>query len=188
MNNLSSDFYKGPIPHPNYPRPQFKRENSVFMNLNGLWDYQIVKTKKQGSPPILTGNILVPFPPESSLSGVNHILKEDETLIYTKNINIDSNSPLNNFYEYNSTPKGRLFLNIDACDYYADITINNQTCYKGEIGYIPHSIDVTKLFQYGDNKITISVQDPTDYGLQPIGKQTLTPRNMANYLARNYTT
>ena len=184
MNNLSTDFYKGPIPHPNYPRPQFKRENSIFMNLNGYWDYQIVKSQDEKEITILSGQILVPFPPESSLSGVNHILQPDETIIYTKSIEIDSSSPLQDFYkndiEGQSTAnrKGRLFLNIDACDYFADISINNQHVFKGEIGYIPHSIEITNNFHLGRNKITIRVQDPTDTGLQPIGKQSLNPKTI----------
>lgn len=36
--------------------------------------------------------------------------------------------------------------------------------FKGEIGYTLLSIEITDHFQYGDNKITISVQDPTDKG------------------------
>lgn len=47
MNKLSTNFYKGQIPHPNYPRPQFKRENSIFINLNGLWDVQIIHNPTQ---------------------------------------------------------------------------------------------------------------------------------------------
>ena len=79
MNDLNSDFYKGPIPLPNYPRPQFKRENSVFINLNGLWEYQVVETTNPQNK-IISGQILVPFPPESTLSGVKHILMIKERL------------------------------------------------------------------------------------------------------------
>mgnify|MGYP001125972908 CR=1 FL=1 len=81
-NNLNTDFYKGEtIPLSSYPRPQFRRENSVFLNLNGLWDCRILK--KEGGNDIYSGKILVPFPPESSLSGVNHTLQPDEQIIYT---------------------------------------------------------------------------------------------------------
>lgn len=75
------------------------------MNLNGYWDYQIVKTHQSQETIILSGQILVPFPPESSLSGVNHILQPDETIIYTKNIEVDSKSPLSNLYEFDYETK-----------------------------------------------------------------------------------
>src|SRR5512133_745370 len=53
--------------HPEYPRPQMVREK--WENLNGLWDYAIVD-KDAAQPAQWEGQILVPFPVESALSGV----------------------------------------------------------------------------------------------------------------------
>lgn len=181
INELSTGFYEGPIPLPNYPRPQFRRKNSTFFNLNGLWDYEITCKIDEKETTILSGQILVPFPPESSLSGVNHVLQPQETLVYKKTIKIDSNSPFSKIFEIDKEKeefirsKGRLFLNIDACDYYVNLSINGHNCFNGEIGYIPTSIEITKFVHYGQNLIVISVKDPTDTDLQPIGKQTLKP-------------
>lgn len=179
-NNLNTDFYKGEtIPLSSYPRPQFRRENSVFLNLNGLWDCRILK--KEGGNDIYSGKILVPFPPESSLSGVNHILQPDEQIIYTTNIEIDTNSPLYEVFhtqeneEEFQTLQRRVFLNIDACDYFTKIVLNGEECFNGPIGYIPQTIDVTQIIHLGTNTITIYVDDPTTKGLQPIGKQSLKP-------------
>jgi len=50
-----------------YPRPRLKRDK--WQNLNGLWEYSIM-SKDKPAPSIYQGKILVPFPIESSLSGV----------------------------------------------------------------------------------------------------------------------
>ena len=49
-----------------YPRPQMVRDS--YLNLNGAWDYAITDTDEQ--PAQWQGCILVPFSPESVLSGV----------------------------------------------------------------------------------------------------------------------
>ena len=59
-----------------YPRPQLQRDS--YYNLNGLWDYAITKSETTSysdslhNSPVTTydGQILVPFSPECSLSGV----------------------------------------------------------------------------------------------------------------------
>ena len=56
-----------------YPRPQLVRgDATVWKVLNGVWQYQF-GTGASEPPPFnktLTGTILVPFPPESCLSGI----------------------------------------------------------------------------------------------------------------------
>src|SRR5699024_2693682 len=61
-------------PRPEYPRPQMVR--SEWLNLNGRWQFEI----DQGDSGLergllereLTGEILVPFAPESQASGVEN--------------------------------------------------------------------------------------------------------------------
>ena len=65
-------------PLSSYPRPQFKRES--YLNLNGEWEYKI--SKNATYPRSFDGKILVPFSPETELSGVGHILQPDEYLFY----------------------------------------------------------------------------------------------------------
>src|SRR5687768_9490548 len=62
------------VPRPEYPRPQFVREQ--WLCLNGEWQFEIdagdsgeARGLKQRD---LTGTIVVPFCPESELSGVGH--------------------------------------------------------------------------------------------------------------------
>lgn len=61
----------------NYPRPQLRRENKWY-NLNGIWQAEVFDSSNNL---IKKGDILVPYSPEANLSGFNHILKPDETLI-----------------------------------------------------------------------------------------------------------
>src|SRR5262245_62648329 len=54
--------------HPEYPRPQMVREK--WTNLNGLWEYAVRPAAGADRPDKFDGQILVPFPIESALSGV----------------------------------------------------------------------------------------------------------------------
>ena len=64
------------IPRPEYPRPQFERKD--WINLNGDWTYQF-DFGKSGTENGFTNSkgfsnkIIVPFCPESKLSGVEYI-------------------------------------------------------------------------------------------------------------------
>ena len=64
-----------------YPRPQMRR--SSFINLNGLWDYAFTAAGEK-QPDKWYGKILVPFSPESELSGVGRTLSPDEYLWYRR--------------------------------------------------------------------------------------------------------
>jgi len=68
-----------------YPRPQMRREN--WKCLNGRWEYAI---REDGAfPDAWDGEILVPFSPESLLSGVGRQLMPGQTLWYRKHIEME---------------------------------------------------------------------------------------------------
>src|SRR5262245_47477944 len=60
------------VPRPEYPRPQFVREE--WLCLNGVWEFEIDQADSGLERGLvdrpLSGEIVVPFPPESELSGV----------------------------------------------------------------------------------------------------------------------
>lgn len=143
-----------------YPRPQMVRDS--YINLNGKWDYAITGTDSQ--PCNFQGSILVPFSPESPLSGVNRQLKPDEYLWYRTLIPMDKEA----FYA------GRhLILHFGAVDYLAEIYINGQHVLTHEGGYLPFEADITPYLLLENNILIVKVQDFTDIKSQARGKQTL---------------
>ena len=142
------------IPHSEYPRPQFKRDS--YLCLNGKWQFS-VKSKK-GTKDL--GEILVPFPPESTLSGVMRKTKKGDTLIYTRRFRLEDG-----FF------KDKLILNIGACDQICQVFINGELVGENVGGYLPFAFDITPYLKDNENEIRVEVRDPLDINL-PYGKQS----------------
>lgn len=145
---------------PEYPRPQMQRTS--FTILNGLWDYAITGT--DASPSSYDGKILVPFSPESSLSGVNRQLLPNQYLWYRTSLP----SP-----ECTLLVQERLLLHFGAVDYEADVFINNQPVISHQGGYLPFTADITDFLQPEHNELIVRVQDSTGANDESKGKQTL---------------
>ena len=148
-------------PLPEYPRPQLERES--FLNLNGPWEYAI---SRSGEPPAgWDGEIIVPFSPESELSGVNRALHADEFLWYRKKIALPAG-----FF------RSALLLHFGAVDQDADIFINGEFCRRHEGGFTAFTADVTALWKAdAENEILVRVRDETDRTWRSRGKQSSKP-------------
>ncbi len=144
------------IPFSQYPRPQFERKDD-FVILNGEWNYEI---HDKDENIIKKGNILVPYSPESAISGVEHILKPDETLIYEKSVTFP--------FPFNPD-KEDLILHFGAVDYYSRIIIDSEDFLEHEGGYLPFSLTLHKA----SFKLCVIVNDPTDTKEGERGKQKL---------------
>ncbi|HET6567021.1 MAG TPA: glycoside hydrolase family 2 TIM barrel-domain containing protein, partial [Rhodothermales bacterium] len=151
--------------HPEYPRPQLVR--TEWQNLNGLWDYTITP-EAASMPRRFEGEILVPFPIESALSGVMKRVGDDERLWYRRSFSIPE------------TWKGqRVLLHFGAVDWDAAVFVNGAQVGRHRGGYDPFTIDITDAIQpLGNQSIVVSVSDPTDTGTQPRGKQVSNPEGI----------
>jgi hypothetical protein len=147
-----------------YPRPQLQRAN--WTNLNGLWDYAITDNKIEW-PTRFHGQILVPYPVESALSGVKKMVQPDQLLWYKRTISKPA------------MKKGeKVLLHFGAVDWQATVFINKKEVGKHSGGYGNFTIDATNFLNAGMNEIAVEVYDPTDQGPNPHGKQVLNPKDI----------
>ena len=146
-------------PLPEYPRPQLMRNS--YLNLNGIWEYAITKTAEK--PAAMQGEIVVPFSPETPLSGVGHILQPDEYLWYRRSVTLPEG-----FFR-----GGRLLLHFGAVDQRCTVWVNGQEAGSHTGGYLPFALDVTELIEGDAFTLELRVTDPTDTGSLSRGKQRL---------------
>ncbi|NLO10063.1 MAG: glycoside hydrolase family 2 [Clostridiales bacterium] len=143
-----------------YPRPQLRRSNYTI--LNGYWNYNITKESVALKPAQYEGKILVPFSPESILSGVNRQLRPEELLWYERPLIIER------IY-----PGKRLILHFGAVDQTCELLINNNRVTRHIGGYLPFSADITDYVIEGGNLLTVKVKDASDSSYHSRGKQKL---------------
>ena len=150
---------------PEYPRPQMVR--AEWANLNGVWGYAI-RPLDQGPPQQWDGQILVPFPIESALSGVMKPLDEKSRLWYRRNFDVPT------------TWSGRrVLLHFDASDWETTVWVNGRELGRHCGGYDAFSFDVTDaIHSQGPQELLVAVFDPTDAGPQPRGKQVRRPEGI----------
>lgn len=146
-------------PLPEYPRPQLRRNS--YLNLNGIWEYAITKTAEK--PAAMQGEIVVPFSPETPLSGVGHILQPDEYLWYRRSVTLPEG-----FFR-----GGRLLLHFGAVDQCCTVWVNGQEAGSHTGGYLPFALDATELIEGDAFTLELRVTDPTDTGSLSRGKQRL---------------
>lgn len=149
------------MPRNEHPNPQFERD--AWENLNGEWEFEIDKSVS-GRERLFyerdhfDGKIIVPFCPESALSGVG-----DTDFLncvwYRKTVNIKSKDR-------------RVILHIGACDHETIVYVNKQEVGTHKGGYTSFAFDITDFVEIGENSVTICAIDDTRETLQPSGKQS----------------
>lgn len=144
------------IPWNVYPRPLLKRDS--FFCLNGEWDFEISKTEE--IPNKFSKKILVPFAPQSLLSGLNINVSDESYLFYKREFTLP-----NNFV------KQRVIINFGASDCYTSVFINGNLVCNHNGGYDSFSADITEHLKE-ENTVIVRVFDDLSSHIMPYGKQT----------------
>ncbi|MDZ4044479.1 MAG: glycoside hydrolase family 2 TIM barrel-domain containing protein [Rhodoglobus sp.] len=148
-------------PLPEYPRPQLVRDS--YLNLNGEWDYAIT-AESLTRPPLWDGTILVPFSPETPLSGVGRMLLPSEALWYRRTVGLPD-----------GFRRHRVIVHFGAVDQRCDVFVNEVLVGSHRGGYLPFSIDITDAVEGSEFEIVVRVTDLTDTASESRGKQVSAP-------------
>lgn len=149
-----------------YPRPLLMRED--YQILNGWWDYAFTIDYKQ--PQQYEGRILVPFSPETALSGVGRQLKPDEYLWYRRNFDIPGWD--------REKGQNRILLHFGAVDQSCEVRINGHKVKRHTGGYLPFEVDISRYAQESANELIVAVKDLSDTSYHSKGKQKLNAGGM----------
>ena len=152
------------IPRIEHPKPQFQRDS--WMNLNGPWAFEIDQGRSGEARNLhtpeatLQQEIIVPFCPESELSGIGY--KDFMYGVwYQKKVVLTEEQCA-----------GNVFLHFGAVDYEAVVYINGKRAGNHKGGYISFKVDVTDFVNPGENVITVNAIDDTRNHMYPSGKQS----------------
>jgi hypothetical protein len=152
-------------PLPDYPRPQMTR--AQWQSLNGPWDYALTDGAVMTPPAAYSGKILVPYPLESALSGVQKPSAPTQRLWYRRAFTVPS------------VWKGkRVLLHFGAVNWDSTVTVNGKDMGEHKGGYDPFRYDITDALQAGPNTLVVSAQNPLiadKPDAQVLGKQRLKP-------------
>jgi len=151
------------IPRPEYPRPQLVRPK--WQNLNGQWKFEMDhgksgRARKLYETDELSKEIIVPFCPESSLSGIGYT-DFMACVWYCRE-----------FKRPENWDNGRVLLHFGAVDYHAEVWVNGKSAGRHRGGYVPFTLDITQLLTSEQNIITVCAEDDVRCKDQPRGKQS----------------
>ncbi|HZR40816.1 MAG TPA: beta-galactosidase [Ktedonobacteraceae bacterium] len=156
------------IPRPEYPRPQFVRDE--WLCLNGEWQFEI----DAGDSGLERGllhrelkeRILVPFCPEARLSGIEHT-DFMQAVWYRRAVTLPR-----------SWAGQRILLHFQAVDYDATVWVNGVEVGRHRGGFTPFTCDLANIADSNET-ITIVVRARDDnQSSKPRGKQS---QRYANY-------
>ena len=140
-----------------YPRPQLVRDS--YLCLNGKWEYAI--RKEEDIPTSFDGEIIVPFSPETTASGVNKMVTPEDYLFYRLVFKLDK-----------SFIKDKVLLHFTAVDQIAKVYINGIHLGQHIGGYLPFEFDI-KPYLKEENTLIVKVKDYTDTKEYSRGKQKI---------------
>ena len=143
------------IPWNEYPRPLLKRDS--FLCLNGEWDFCVCSAKNP--TPQYDKTIIVPFAPQSFLSGVKELVKDSDIVFYRRSFSLPE-----------GFKKDKVILHFGAVDQFAEVRVNGMLLGSHVGGYDPFSFDITNCLKE-ENVLEVKVKDELDKHILPYGKQ-----------------
>ena len=150
----------GETPWTVYPRPQLRRDS--YVNLNGEWDLAVSASRRL--PESYDQKILVPFCPESRLSGIGRHFPDGAFLFYRRSFTLPE-----------GFEKDRVLLHIGAADQAAQVYVNGVLLAAHVGGYESFTVDITNALyeDWDENELVICCVDDLNDKTMPYGKQTL---------------
>lgn len=152
------------VPRPEHPRPDAQRAD--WMTLNGEWQFEIDdasdgEARGLTSGKELSSKIVVPFCPESKLSG-----------LALGNSRYMTNVWYRRSFELPASMKGkRILLHFGGVDYKAWAYVNGQLVGTHVGENAAFAFEVTSFLKEGPNELVVRAYDHLRGGLQPGGKQ-----------------
>ena len=144
---------------PEYPRPQLVRAD--WRNLNGLWDFAVTG-KEAARPATFDRKILVPFCPDSALSGLRIKIEPGDRLWYRREFSIPR--------EWKGQ---RVIAHFGGVDWDTTILVNGQETGRHRGSYMAFSCDITAALRAdGQQELVLSVWNPCGAAGEPKGKQS----------------
>ena len=150
-------------PRPEYPRPQFVRED--WVNLNGTWSYEFDFSRSGMDRRLFEskgfeGRITVPFAPQSELSGVGYKDFIPE-MWYHRTLAVPQD-----------WAGKKIILHFGAVDYIASVYIDGKIAGRHWGGSSSFSIDITRMVVPGqEHNLVVRVEDDERSGQYAKGKQ-----------------
>ena len=153
------------IPRNEHPNPGFYRES--YINLNGEWDFEFdfgnsgIDRKLYKADTEFSKKIIVPFCPESELSGIGY--KDFIPAVwYKKIVNITKEQ----------ITDSKAFIIFGAVDFHSRVYVNGEFAGEHFGGYTSFRVDATPFLKEGENVITLYAEDDTRDFRQARGKQS----------------
>ncbi len=152
------------VPRSEHPKPQFERKN--WMTLNGEWDFCIDNGRSgparglQSDFASYDRKILVPFCPQSALSGVE-IKDFLYGVWYHRTVELTDEQI-----------SGRTVLHIGAADFRTTVYVNGEEAGVHVGGYVSFSFDISAFVKAGVNEIAVFCEDDERNPHIPRGKQS----------------
>lgn len=124
------------VPWNSYPRPQMQRKE--WLCLNGRWSFYTDNNRRR--------EILVPFCPESLLSGIMNPPEPGTEMVYEREFEIPE-----------SWRQSRVLLHFGAVSRECRVSLNGKEVCRHDNAYLPFSADITNVLEEGTNVLRVTV-------------------------------